>query len=52
MAEREVGPPYPSTAFHSRRSQVDTPMTAVTLEQAERFIDAIIARGAALNCRP
>ena len=27
-------------------------MTAVTLEQAERIIDAIIARGAALNCRP
>jgi uncharacterized protein GlcG (DUF336 family) len=27
-------------------------MTAVTLDQAERIIDAIIARGAALNCRP
>lgn len=27
-------------------------MTAITLEQAERIIDAIIARGAALNCRP
>ena len=27
-------------------------MTAVTLEKAERIIDAIIARGAALNCRP
>jgi hypothetical protein len=27
-------------------------MTAVTLDQAERIIDAIIERGAALNCRP
>jgi hypothetical protein len=27
-------------------------MTAVTLEKAERIIDAIIARGASLNCRP
>ena len=27
-------------------------MTALTLDQAERIIDAIIARGAALNCRP
>jgi uncharacterized protein GlcG (DUF336 family) len=27
-------------------------MTAVTLDQAERIIDAIIDRGAALNCRP
>ena len=27
-------------------------MSAVTLDQAERIIDAIIARGAALNCRP
>ncbi|MFZ0989807.1 MAG: heme-binding protein [Xanthobacteraceae bacterium] len=27
-------------------------MTSVTLDQAERIIDAIIERGAALNCRP
>ncbi len=27
-------------------------MTAVTLDQAERIIDAILARGAALNDRP
>jgi uncharacterized protein GlcG (DUF336 family) len=27
-------------------------MTSVTLEQAERIIDAIIERGAALNYRP
>ena len=27
-------------------------MTAITLVQAERIIDAAIARGAALNCRP
>ncbi len=27
-------------------------MTAITLDQAERIIDAIIVRGAALNCRP
>ena len=27
-------------------------MTTVTLAQAERIIDAIIERGAALNCRP
>jgi uncharacterized protein GlcG (DUF336 family) len=27
-------------------------MTSVTLAQAERIIDAIIERGAALNCRP
>jgi uncharacterized protein GlcG (DUF336 family) len=27
-------------------------MSIVTLEQAERIIDAIIARGAALQCRP
>ena len=27
-------------------------MTAVTLDQAERIIDAIIERGATLNCRP
>ena len=27
-------------------------MTAVTLDQAERIIDAIIEHGAALNCRP
>src|SRR5260370_21807795 len=28
------------------------PLTAITLDQAERIIDAIIERGAALNCRP
>src|SRR5579864_5546889 len=27
-------------------------MAALTLDQAERIIDAIIARGAELNCRP
>src|ERR1043166_6892075 len=27
-------------------------MTSITLAQAERIIDAIIERGAALNCRP
>src|ERR1700691_914737 len=27
-------------------------MTAITLNQAERIIDAVIARGAALTCRP
>jgi uncharacterized protein GlcG (DUF336 family) len=27
-------------------------MTAITLDQAERIIDAIIARSSALNCRP
>ena len=27
-------------------------MTSVTLDQAERIIDAIIERGAVLNCRP
>jgi uncharacterized protein GlcG (DUF336 family) len=27
-------------------------MTAITLKQAERIIDAIIERGAALDCRP
>src|ERR1700722_7341056 len=27
-------------------------MTAITLDQAERIIDAVIERGAALNCRP
>src|SRR5207253_1050757 len=27
-------------------------MTAITLDQADRLIDAILARGAALDCRP
>jgi uncharacterized protein GlcG (DUF336 family) len=27
-------------------------MTAITLDQAEHIIDAIIARGSSLNCRP
>ena len=27
-------------------------MTAITLDQAEKIIDAIIERGAALDCRP
>jgi uncharacterized protein GlcG (DUF336 family) len=27
-------------------------MTAITLDQADRLIDAILERGAALNCRP
>jgi len=27
-------------------------VTAITLNQAERIIDAVIQRGAALNCRP
>jgi len=27
-------------------------MSAITLAQAERIIDAIIERGAALDCRP
>ena len=27
-------------------------MTSVTVDQAELIIDAIIERGAALNCRP
>src|SRR6266705_589316 len=30
----------------------ERPLTAITLDQAERIIDAIIERGAALNCRP
>jgi uncharacterized protein GlcG (DUF336 family) len=30
----------------------ERPLTASTLDQAERIIDAIIERGAALNCRP
>src|SRR3984893_4660196 len=28
------------------------PMTAITLDQDDRLIDAVIARGAALDCRP
>jgi len=27
-------------------------VTAITLDLAERIIDAVIERGAALNCRP
>ena len=27
-------------------------MTAITLEQADRLIDAILKRGAELDCRP
>jgi len=27
-------------------------MTAITLDQADRLIDAILARGAELDCRP
>ena len=30
----------------------ERPLTAITLDQAERIIDAVIERGAALNCRP
>jgi uncharacterized protein GlcG (DUF336 family) len=30
----------------------ETKMTAITLDQAEKIIDAIIERGAALDCRP
>jgi uncharacterized protein GlcG (DUF336 family) len=38
----------------SRRSLTETEiaMTAITLNQADRLIDAILARGAALDCRP
>jgi uncharacterized protein GlcG (DUF336 family) len=35
-----------------RRSEPEMPMTAITLDQADRIIDAILERGAALDCRP
>ena len=47
MAEREA-----ERAIAAHRFIDCHPMTSVTLEQAERIIDAIIERGAALNCRP
>src|SRR5262245_20122751 len=31
---------------------VEQPMTALTLDQANRIIDAILSRGAETNCRP
>src|SRR5262249_51868464 len=51
----------PSSACASRRRILGTPaatrsnggpMTALTLAQADRLIDAILARGAELDCRP
>jgi uncharacterized protein GlcG (DUF336 family) len=38
----------------SRRplTETETAMTTITLDQADRLIDAILARGAALDCRP
>src|SRR6266851_5605944 len=34
------------------RADPETPMTAITLELADRLIDAILERGAELDCRP
>src|SRR5262245_55641572 len=34
------------------RYELGGPMTAITLAQADRLIDAILARGAELDCRP
>jgi uncharacterized protein GlcG (DUF336 family) len=34
------------------RTETETAMTAITLDQAGRLIDAILERGAALDCRP
>src|SRR6266481_5926699 len=33
-------------------TETEIAMTAITLDQADRLIDAILARGAALDCRP
>src|SRR5216683_6743738 len=33
-------------------TETETAMTAITLDQADRLIDAILTRGAALDCRP
>src|SRR6266849_2839875 len=34
------------------RTATEIAMTAITLDQADRLIDAILTRGAALDCRP
>src|SRR5438094_6536149 len=34
------------------RHEFGGPMTAITLAQADRLIDAVLARGAELDCRP
>src|SRR6266849_9917671 len=34
------------------RTETETAMTAIALDQADRLIDAILERGAALDCRP
>src|SRR5467141_2650243 len=34
------------------RADPETPMTAITLALADRLIDALLERGAALDCRP
>src|SRR2546422_1728569 len=35
-----------------RATETEIAMTAITLDQADRLIDAILERGAALDCRP
>ena len=42
----------PNQSSPAQHSVTEVHMTAITLDQAERIIDAIIARGSALNCRP